>query len=121
MLMLMKITFQPIFFDEFNDNFLNYTPNITVVTNIEMDHPEFFKDFEDYKNSFFEFLLKTEQIIVANLTDPNIAEILKDVMKESSVTSFDYSKSEYNLNLKIPGDFNKLNASALLCWFDVRN
>src|SRR3989344_5976868 len=32
--------------DEFNDNFLHLKPDITVVTNIEMDHPEYFKDFE---------------------------------------------------------------------------
>ena len=33
-------------------------------------------------------------------------------MKQTSVTSFDYSNDDYNLNLKIPGEFNKLNASA---------
>lgn len=101
--------------DEYNDNFLPYKPNISIVTNIEMDHPEFFKDLEDYKHSFFEFLLKTENIIIANLHDSNIAEILKDVMKETSVTSFDYSKSEYNITLKIPGKFNHLNAAAAYC------
>src|SRR3972149_4689138 len=29
--------------DEFNDNFLHLRPDINVVTNIEMDHPEYFK------------------------------------------------------------------------------
>ncbi len=101
--------------DEYNDNFLNYKPDIAVVTNIEMDHPEHFKSFEHYKQSFYDFLLKTERIIVANLQDPAVAEILKDVMKESSVTSFDFSKSEYNLNLKVPGEYNKLNANAAYC------
>jgi UDP-N-acetylmuramate--alanine ligase len=101
--------------DEFNDNFLNYKADIAVVTNIEMDHPEYFKSFEHYKQSFYDFLLKTERIIVANLTDPAVAEILKDVMKESSVTSFDYTKSDYHLNLKVPGDYNHLNANAAYC------
>lgn len=101
--------------DEYNDNFLSYTPDIAVVTNIEMDHPEFFKDFEDYKDSFFEFLLKVQRVIVANLQDPSVSEVLKDVMKESSVTSFDYTKSEYNLNLKVPGEYNNLNACAAYC------
>src|SRR3989344_5086407 len=31
--------------DEYNNNFLNFKPDIAVVTNIEMDHPEYFKDF----------------------------------------------------------------------------
>ena len=43
--------------DEFNDNFLATIPNIAVVTNIEMDHPEYFKDFIAVKNSFKNFLL----------------------------------------------------------------
>jgi len=98
--------------DEFNDNFLHLKPDITIVTNIEMDHPEYFENFEAVKESFKKFLLQTKQTIVANLKDPAIALILKDVMKQTSVTSFDYSNDDYNLNLKIPGEFNKLNASA---------
>ena len=38
--------------DEYNDNFLNFKPDIAVVTNIEMDHPEYFKDFVAVKKSF---------------------------------------------------------------------
>ena len=98
--------------DEFNDNFLHLKADITIVTNIEMDHPEYFENFEAVKESFKKFLLQTKQTIVANLKDPAIALILKDVMKQTSVTSFDYSNDDYNLNLKIPGEFNKLNASA---------
>ena len=98
--------------DEFNDNFLHLKPDITVVTNIEMDHPEYFKDFETVKNSFRNFLLQTKGTIVGNLTDNAIADILKVVMKESPVICFDYSNNHYNLRLKIPGKFNQLNASA---------
>lgn len=98
--------------DEFNDNFLHFKPNITVVTNIEMDHPEYFKDLKSVKESFKRFLLQTEGAIVANLKDGNVAEVLKIVMKASSVSSIDYTKNELNLNLKIPGNFNQENASA---------
>lgn len=98
--------------DEFNNNFLVSHPDITIVTNIEMDHPEFFKDYEDYGNAFFNFLTQTKQTIVANISDPGVAHILKDVMKEISVTSVDYSKNELNLDLIVPGKYNQLNASA---------
>lgn len=100
--------------DEFNDNFLAYHPDITVVINIEMDHPEYFKDLNAYLDSFEKFFLQTKQTIVANLLDSNVAEIVKDVMKESSVSAIDYSKNQLDLELKIPGDFNKLNALAAL-------
>src|SRR3989344_890022 len=99
--------------DEYNDNFQFYKPDITIITNIEMDHPEYFKDIEDVKKSFRNFLAQTKKIIIANLEDPNVADIIKDVMKDSPVTVIDYSKHILNLNLKVPGDFNKLNASAV--------
>lgn len=100
--------------DEFNDNFLNFTPDIAIVTNIEMDHPEFFKNLSHYKESFKKFLLKTKQTIVANISDPNIAEILKSLMKESPVNVIDYSKNEINFELEVIGRHNKLNAQAAM-------
>jgi UDP-N-acetylmuramate--alanine ligase len=98
--------------DEFNDNFLATKPYITVVTNIEMDHPEYFKDFDDLLDSYEEFLGGTKQTIVANLSDEWVAEILKQVMKKTKVVGVDYCKHELNLPLLIPGKFNELNAQA---------
>ncbi len=108
--------------DEFNDNFLYLKPDITVVTNIEMDHPEYFKDFEAVKDSFTEFLSQTKGVVVANLSDLGIAEVVKVAMKTpikqmthdrgTNVQYLDYSKNEFNVSLKIPGEFNKLNAAA---------
>ncbi len=99
--------------DEFNDNFLVSYPDISIVTNIEMDHPEYFKDFASYKDSFYKFLLQTKSLIIANLSDLAVAEVIKTVMKHSSVTVVDYSKNELNLKLRIPGKHNLLNASAV--------
>ncbi len=48
--------------DEFNDNFLPTKPDIAVVTNIEMDHPEYFKDFEAVKESFKKFYSKPKKL-----------------------------------------------------------
>ena len=73
--------------DEFNDNFLSLNPNISVVTNIEMDHPEYFKDFEDYKKSFNKFIRQSKRVI----DQPNSRLI--------------------NFPLIVPGGFNILNAS----------
>lgn len=98
--------------DEFNDNFLILTPDISVVTNIEMDHPEYFKDLEAVKTSFKKFMLQTKTTVVVNLTDTGVAEVVKVAMKESSIQYLDYSKSELGIDLKIPGQFNKLNAQA---------
>lgn len=48
--------------DEYYDNFLNFYPNISVVTNIEFDHPEYFKDFAAYKKSFEKFKSQSKKV-----------------------------------------------------------
>ncbi len=99
--------------DEFNNNFLVSHPDYTIVTNIQMDHPEFFADFEEYQASFIKFLSQTKKLIIANMSDPGVGEVIKKVMKQSEVTVMDYSKSDFNLTLKIPGEYNVSNASAV--------
>ena len=97
--------------DEFNDNFLPTKPDIAVVTNIEMDHPEYFKDLEAVKDSFKKFLIQTKQTVVANLSDPVVNQILSIHPKDVN-TIIDYSKHLIDFTLQIPGEFNIMNASA---------
>ncbi len=73
--------------DEYNDNFLNFKPDIAVVTNMEMDHPEYFKDFAAVKKSFAKFKSQSKKVI----DKPNPKLI--------------------NFPLQVPGNFNILNAS----------
>jgi UDP-N-acetylmuramate--alanine ligase len=42
--------------DEFGDNFLNYHPAAAIVTNVEMDHPDYFADAEAVMASFERFV-----------------------------------------------------------------
>ncbi|MEK7617153.1 MAG: Mur ligase family protein [Patescibacteria group bacterium] len=97
--------------DEYNDNFLAFHPDISVVTNIEMDHPEYFKDFESYKESFKKFLESTKKTIIANLSDPGVKQTLASHMSSGN-TVINYSKHLIEFPLNIPGEFNRSNASA---------
>ncbi|HYN63326.1 MAG TPA: UDP-N-acetylmuramate--L-alanine ligase [Candidatus Limnocylindrales bacterium] len=45
--------------DEFGDNFLNYNPAGAIVTNVEMDHPDFFADREAVLASMERFVRGT--------------------------------------------------------------
>jgi UDP-N-acetylmuramate--alanine ligase len=42
--------------DEFGDNFLNYRPAGVIVTNVEMDHPDYFADATAVRDSFERFV-----------------------------------------------------------------
>lgn len=105
--------------DEFNDNFLAITPNIAVLTNIDFDHPEYFKDLDSYKSSFQSFLHKTKNLIIANLDDPVVTEVLithprgvHTKFKPFFKPVVNYSKDLIDFPLKVLGKHNILNASA---------
>ncbi|MBO5375810.1 MAG: UDP-N-acetylmuramate--L-alanine ligase [Bacilli bacterium] len=51
--------------DEFNRHFLAYDPTYTVITNIELEHTEIYKDIEDIMRTFETFASKTKNTIVA--------------------------------------------------------
>lgn len=98
--------------DEYNDNFLSIVPDIAVVTNIEMDHPEYFENFEAVKKSFTKFLSTAKSRIVADLEDIGIRDVLGAGTFHLPGGIEDYSKKPIDFQLKIPGRFNILNASA---------
>ena len=98
--------------DEYNNNFLVSHPDITVVLNIDYDHPDFFKTLDSYKEAFYNFILQSKGTVVANLEDKNVSEVLKNVMKHSKVSSVDFNKNEVNLNLQIPGKHYLFDAKA---------
>jgi UDP-N-acetylmuramate--alanine ligase len=54
--------------DEFFDNFLNYNPQVVILNNIELDHPDFFKSEEHVLRSFTKFIkkLKGKKILIVN-------------------------------------------------------
>ena len=40
---------------EYKNTFLNYNPYISLILNVDYDHPDYFKSVEDYINSFKKF------------------------------------------------------------------
>jgi UDP-N-acetylmuramate--alanine ligase len=70
--------------DEFNDNFLSYTPSSIILNNIEMDHPDFFKSEEQYFESFKKFIggIKGKKILVVNLDSDGNRKLLGKLDKQ---------------------------------------
>lgn len=72
---------------EYTNSFLDFCPSVAVVTNIEEDHLDFFKDLDDIRKSFKKFieLLPEGGLLVINNRIENIEELVKDT-KISVVT-----------------------------------
>lgn len=66
--------------DEYNASFLNYWPKIIVLTNIEEEHLDFYKDLKQIMRIFKEYILHLgkEGILVANGQDENVVKIAKE-------------------------------------------
>lgn len=50
---------------EYCRHFLNYHPTYTIITNIELDHVDYYKDFDDYKSAFQAFADQTKKTVIA--------------------------------------------------------
>ena len=122
--------------DEYSDSFLDFYPDISVILNIEMDHPDFFRDLDSMLRSYEKFLSNTSDTAIINADDANAVlsagrfkgEIfsysLKDPLADIFVKNISYPDGfpEFDINakggpyahikLKIPGEFNIYNAAA---------
>lgn len=95
---------------EYKDAFLNYNPEILVFTTIEPDHLDYFKTEENYFKSFEIMAQKVakEGYIVYNEKDEKTKKILIDAKAQKNPWK------NKGINPKVPGEFNKENASAAL-------
>lgn len=89
--------------DEYSEKFLNFSANIAAITNIEFDHPEYFRDFEDMKSAFKKFVgkLPNDSVLVVG---PGV-ELANKNGKTVRVNK------GLDLNLKMVGEFNRVNAA----------
>ncbi|MEX0621739.1 MAG: cyanophycin synthetase [Candidatus Woykebacteria bacterium] len=89
--------------DEYSEKLLRFKPKIAAITNIEFDHPEYFKDFGKMKKVFEKFVTnldKDSSLVIGpgvNLISPKGRTI--NVVNPVS------------FNLKMVGRFNKMNAA----------
>lgn len=61
--------------DEFNRHFTSYKPNYSVITNIEAEHLECYKDIDDIRNTFEIFANQTKKLVVANGDNKEVRKI----------------------------------------------
>ena len=64
--------------DEFNKHFLHYKPTYSIITYIEEEHMECYKDLDDIKESFTKFANQTKDLVIANGDLENIRSLKID-------------------------------------------
>ncbi|RPG58984.1 MAG: UDP-N-acetylmuramate--L-alanine ligase [Flavobacteriales bacterium TMED235] len=74
--------------DESDGSFLNFPVNFSVVTNIDKEHIDFYKNFKNLKNSFLYFLNKTPTIGKAFICidDQEIKKIIPKINNKNFLT-----------------------------------
>ena len=96
--------------DEYMRHFLNLNPYIWIITNIEADHLDYYKDLNDIKDAFYELAMKVpaDGYIVCNQGDPIVQEVVSGVHAKV----VDYRDFYHRRDLRIPGSHNQANAAA---------
>ena len=61
--------------DEFNRHFTDYHPAYSIITNIEAEHLECYKDIDDIRNTFEIFANQTKKLVVANGDNEEVRKI----------------------------------------------
>ena len=130
---------------EYKANFLKFFPNTAIILNIDNDHLDYYKNFENIKKAFTDFALKVEPngLVVTNADDINCYS-LKDLVKSKFISygienenanfiaknivfndngfaSFDVFKGKdyyENIELSVAGKHNILNALACIAVSD---
>ena len=132
---------------EYTNSFLSFFPKISVISNIDADHLDFFKDLDDIRHSFRKFaeLLPADGTLVISGDIENVDEITHDlpctIVTYGSSDKFDYyptdivydqhgnpsftahlpNGKELKIKLAVPGIHNVYNALAAIAVSTVLN
>lgn len=96
---------------EYKRDFLHLEPMVLVITNVEFEHVDYYKDLADVQNAFAELVSKVpeEGYIIAPVRQPELAPVLAG----AKATVVDYHEYlDLLLPLKHPGLHNRQNAAA---------
>lgn len=125
--------------DEYDRSFLTLHPNYAVITNIEADHLDCYRDLDDIRNAFGEFATRVPFFgsVIGCIDDPDVAALLDWIPKRTvrygmsdgarlRATNLEFTPAGVNfevafhrnrlgrVELKVPGEHNVRNALAAI-------
>ena len=109
-----KVQYLVIEADEWRASFLNYRPKIIVLTNIEKEHLDFYKNLNDILKTYKKYIghLPKDGVLIKNAKCE-----LRDAKWQGKIKNFSLQQKEtkkLRKILKVPGEHNVLNALAAL-------
>ncbi len=95
---------------EYKRSFLNLKPDIAVITNIDDDHLDYYKNLAGVQKGFREFadLIKTDGTLVTDTASENVREILLGLRAQV----VDFVSVQEKVTPGVPGKHNIQNAKA---------
>ena len=102
---------------EYERSFLNLSPKILVITNIESDHLDYYKDINDIESAFSEMATQTENFIICNVNDPALINVLQAKHNAKVIDYLQYL--EKVPKLLVAGEHNRMNASIAMAVADI--
>ena len=77
--------------DEFNRNFHHYHPEIAIMNNVEMDHPECYNSYEEVLESFTHFVTEGGKLktLILNADSEGAMEVLKRAVEKKALAATD--------------------------------
>ncbi len=125
---------------EYKDTFLDLTPDISLILNVDRDHMEYFKTLENLEASFRKFADMSTKCVIYNGDDKNTIDSVQGVNGKTMITfgkndDCDYVAKNVNwkdgafpcydvyhkgellgrIELSVPGEHNVLNSLAAIC------
>jgi len=89
--------------DEFDRNFLHFSPYLSIITSLDYDHPDTYPTEAAYFEAFTQFASQSRQVLAWN---DQHAELFDGLFQVSLVES-----SQINQNIGISGLYNRRNAT----------
>ena len=103
--------------DEYYGNFLHYHPDIVILNNIELDHPEYFGTFEKMLDTYAQFVsqIKPGGTLIYNMDNLGNRQLIPKIQSSKiSIVGFLLSDFPKKLRLSVPGNHNKANAMGII-------
>ncbi len=99
---------------EYKRDFLHLEPDILVITNVDFEHVDYYKDLEDVQSAFHELAMKVPEdgAVIVDLKNPNLGPVISGL--KAKVVNY---RDAFDLELKLrqPGVHNRMNAAAASC------